>query len=116
MATKVGQECLTVDQLLVERMALSPNEIVSLLEFFLGATYQGRCSSRSLAQLRGHQSRSVNLVMEDVKQRAVTFCTGQRPFWQWYVDDSFIALPQVQIQLFHNHLNSFPWVLSRNHC
>ena len=47
-----------------------------------------------------------NLVMEDVEQRALTSCTVQLPFWKQYVDDTVMALPQEQIQLFHDNLNS----------
>ena len=47
-----------------------------------------------------------NLVMEDVEQRALTSCTIQPPFWKQCVDDTFTALPQEQIQLFHDNLNS----------
>ena len=62
-----------------------------------------------MAQLWGHQSLAAtvaNLVMEDAEQRALTSCTIQPPFWKWYVDDTFTALPQEQIQLFHDNLNS----------
>ena len=47
-----------------------------------------------------------NLVMEDIEQRALTSCTVRLPFWKLFVDDTFTAWPQEQIQLFHNNLNS----------
>ena len=47
-----------------------------------------------------------NLVLEDVEQRALTSCTSQPLFWKGYVDDTFTALAQEQIQQFHDHLNS----------
>ena len=40
------------------------------------------------------------------QSRALTSCTGQPLFWKGYVDDTFTALPQEQIQPFHDHLNS----------
>ena len=39
LAAKVARERLTADQSLVDCTALSPDEVVGLLEFYLGATY-----------------------------------------------------------------------------
>ena len=47
-----------------------------------------------------------NLVLEDVEQRALISSTCQSLFWKRYVDDTFTALPQEQIQQFPDHLNS----------
>ena len=111
LAAKVARERLTADQSLVDHTALSPDEAVSLLEFCLGATYLSY-KVEMFQQVFGTAMGSpasvtvANLVMEDVEQRALTSCTIQPPFWKRYVDDTFTALPQEQIQLFHDNLNS----------
>ena len=111
LAAKVARERLTADQSLADRTALSANEIVSLLEFCLGATYlsyRGEMFQQVFGTAMGSpvSVTVANLVMEDVEQTALTFSTIQPPFWKRYVDDTFTALPQKQIQRFHNHLNS----------
>ena len=84
---------------------------VSLLEFSLGATYlfyKGEMFQQVFGTAMGSpvSVTVANLVMEDGEQRALTSCTIQPPFWKRYVDDTFTALPQEQIQLFHDNLNS----------
>jgi len=111
LAAKVARECLTADQSLADRTALSADEVVSFLEFCLGATYlsyRGEMFQQIFGTAMGSpvSVTVANLVMEDVEQRAFTSGTIQPPFWKRYVDDTFTALPQKQIQLFHNHLNS----------
>ena len=93
------------------RTSLAKNEVVSLLEFCLGATYlsyKGETFQQVFGTAMGSPvSVTVdNLVMEDIEQRVLTSCTIQPPFWKRYVDDTFTALPQEQIQLFHDNLNS----------
>ena len=111
LAAKVARERLTADQSLADRTALSANEVVSLLEFCLRATYlsyRGEMFQQVFGTTMGSpvSVTVANLVMEDVEQRALTSSTIQPPFWKRYVDDTFTALPQKQIQWFHNHLNS----------
>ena len=111
LAAKVARERLTADQSLVDRTALSPDEVVSLLEFCLRATYlsyKGEMFQQVFGTAMGSpvSVTVANLVMEDVEQRALTSCTIQPPFWKRYVDDTLTALPQEQIQLFHDKLNS----------
>ena len=47
-----------------------------------------------------------NFIMEDVEQRALSSYPSPPPFWMRYVDDTLTALPQDQVQCFHEHLNS----------
>ena len=85
LAAKVAQERLTADQSLVDHTALSPNEVVSLLEFCLGATYlsyRGETFQQVFVTAMGSpvSVTVVNLVMENIEQRALTFCMVQLPF------------------------------------
>lgn len=111
LATKVAHERLSRDPLLAERTALSPGQVVGLLQFCLNATYLSY-RGEMFQQVYGTAMGSpvsvtvANLVMEDVEQRALTSSDYQPPFWKRYVDDTITALPQDQIQGFHDHLNS----------
>ena len=108
LAVRVAHERLLADTSLAE---LSPDEVVNLLRFCLGATYlsyRGEVYQQTFGTAMG-SSISVtvaNLVMEDVEQRALATCEAQPPFWKRYVDDTLTALPKGQIQKFHQHLNS----------
>ena len=44
--------------------------------------------------------------MEDVEQKALSSYPSPPSFWKRYVDDTLTALPQDQVQCFHEHLNS----------
>ena len=93
------------------RTSLVKDAVVSLLEFCLGAkylSYKGETFQQVFGTAMGSpvSVTVANLVMEDIEQRALTSCTIQPPFWKRYVDDTFTALTQEQIQLFHGNLNS----------
>ena len=47
-----------------------------------------------------------NLVMEDVKQRALATFPNPPKFWKRYVDDTCCALATSDIDRFHQHINS----------
>ena len=53
-----------------------------------------------------------NLVMEDVEERTLSTCPHPpHPFWKRYVDDTFTALPEDQVDWFLDHLNMVePWI------
>ena len=77
LAAKVARESLTTDQSLVDCTALSPDEIVSLLEFCLGATYlsyKGEVFQQVFGTAMGSlvSATVAKLVMEDFEQRALT--------------------------------------------
>ena len=46
-----------------------------------------------------------NPAMEDLGERALTTCPHPSPFWKWYVDDTFTALPEDQVNWFLDYLN-----------
>ena len=48
----------------------------------------------------------VNLVMEDVESRVLSTYPLPPPFWKRYMDDILTALPQDEVQFFHQHLSS----------
>ena len=48
----------------------------------------------------------VNLVMEDVEERALAASYVHPRFWKWYVDDTCTAFPANSLQRFLDHLNS----------
>ena len=85
LAAKVAQERLTADQLLVDHTALSPDEVVGLLEFCLWAVYlpyRGETFQQVFGTAMGSpvSVTVANLVMKDVEQKALTYCTVQLPF------------------------------------
>ena len=47
-----------------------------------------------------------NRVMEDIDERALSTCPHPSPFWKWYVDDTFTALPKDQVDWFMDHHNT----------
>ena len=116
------------DDILEDRTMLSVDEIISLLELCLNATYlQFRGSYYH--QVHGTAMGSpvsvvvANLVMEDVEQRALVTFTGEKPrFWKRYVDDTFTAIKLNLLQEFHDHLNSivgsiqFTYEVEENGC
>ena len=111
LAVRVAHERLLADTSLAERTSLSPDEVVNLLRFCLGATYlsyRGEVYQQTFGTAMGSpvSVTVANLVMEDVEQRALATCEAQPPFWKRYVDDTLTALPKGQIQKFHQHLNS----------
>ena len=48
----------------------------------------------------------VNLVTEDVEERAFTTFHSPPRFWKRYVDDTCTSLPRDMVKTFHSHLNS----------
>ena len=111
LAARVAHERLVADTSLMERTSLSPDEVVDLLKFCLGATYlsyKGEAYQQTFSTAMGSpvSFTIANLVMENVEQQALATYEAQPPFWKRYVDDTLTAFPQSQIQQFHQHLNS----------
>ena len=111
LAVKVAHERLSVDTSLVERTALSADQVANLLRFCLDATflaYRGELYQQSFGTAMGSpvSVTVANLVMEDVESRALSTHPVPPPFWKRYVDDTLTALPQDEVQHFHEHLNS----------
>ena len=111
LAVKVAHERLSVDTSLVERTALSADQVANLLRFCLDATflaYRGELYQQSFGTAMGSpvSVTVANLVMEDVESRALSTHPVPPPFWKRYVDDTLTVLPQDEVQHFHEHLNS----------
>ena len=110
-AIQVTRDCLMNDPSLPDRTSLTVDDICSLLQLCLEATYLA-FEGKVYRQIHGTAMGSpvsvvvANLVMEDVEQEALsTFHTPPR-FWRRYVDDTCTALPSNLADSFHDHLDS----------
>ena len=110
-AIQVTRDRLMNDPSLPDRTSLTVDDICSLLQLCLEATYLA-FEGKVYRQIHGTAMGSpvsvvvANLVMEDVEQEALsTFHTPPR-FWRRYVDDTCTALPSNLVDSFHDHLNS----------
>ena len=45
------------------------------------------------------------IVMQNIKERALETCQQTIPLWLRYVDDTFTAVHNEEIDAFHEHLN-----------
>ena len=111
LVVKVAHKRLSMDTSLTERMSLSADQVVQLLQFCLDATflaYRGDFYQQTFGTAMGSpvSVTVANLVMEDVEQRALSSYPSPPPFWKRYVDDTLTALQWDQVQCFHEHLNS----------
>ena len=107
---KVVRDQLEHDETLHERTYLDSENIISLLDLCLNATYL-QFQNVVYQQVHGTAMGSpvsviiTNLVMEDIEQRALS--TFRTPLWFWkrYVDDTCTAIQPCIIEEFHQHLN-----------
>ena len=106
-AIQVTRDRLMNDPSLPDRTSLTVDDICSLLQLCLEATYLA-FEGKVYRQIHGTAMGSpvsvvvANLVMEDVEQEALsTFHTPPR-FWRRYVDDTCTALPNYpNLSLIH---------------
>ena len=111
LATKVAHQRLTDDASLPGHTSLTPDDIITLLEFCLNATYFAFRNS-FYQQVHGTAMGSpvsvvvADLVMEDVESRALSTYPFPPQFWKRYVDDTCCALRSDLVDDFHRHLNS----------
>ena len=111
LATKVAHQRLQDDTSLSNRTSLTPNEIVSLLELCLDATFFAFCET-FYQQIHGTAMGSpvsvvvADLVMEDIESRALATYPHPPKFWKRYVDDTFCVLKTQEVDKFHHHINS----------
>ena len=111
LATKVAHQRLTDDASLPGRTSLTPDDIITLLEFCLNATYFAFRNS-FYQQVHGTAMGSpvsvvvADLVMEDVESRALSTYPFPPQFWKRYVDDTCCALRSDLVDDFHRHLDS----------
>ena len=85
--------------------------MMELLEFCLSATFfgfQGSVYQQTFGTAMGSpvSVTIMNLVMEDVEERALTTKDVHPQFWQQYVNDTCTALLASSVQGFLDHLNS----------
>ena len=85
LACQVAEDRLIADTSLGDRTSLSPPQVVTLLQFCLNATYlayQGQFYQQSFGTAMGSpvSVTVVNLVMEDVEQRALSTYSHPPPF------------------------------------
>lgn len=110
LAVRVAHQRLLADTSLVKHTLLSPDEVMNLLRFCLGATYlsyRAEVYQHTFGTVMGSPVlvTVAKLVEDNVKQRALATCEVQPPFWKKYVDDTATALPKDKIQRFHQHVN-----------
>ena len=111
LAIEVARKRLEADEELCLRTQLGTQELITLLEFCLKATYlsfRGRVFRQKFGTAMGSPvSVSVaNLVMEEIEERALTSFGTQLPFWKRYVDDTITAVPEERVSELLDHLNS----------
>ena len=111
LALKVVRDRLEHDETLHERTYLDSENIISLLDLCLNATYL-QFQNVVYWQVHGTAMGSpvsvtiTNLVMEDIEQRALSTFRTPLQFWKRYVDDTCTAIQPCIIEEFHQHLNS----------
>ena len=111
LAVQVARRRLEKDQTLPERTDLSVDDIMDLLTLCLSATFL-QFIGKVYQQVHGTDMGSpvsvviVNLVMEDIEERALTTFHPPPHFWRCCVEDTFTALPCDQVQQFLSHLNN----------
>ena len=98
LACRVARERLQLDLDLADRTSLTVDEVISLLEFCLSATYlafRGAFYQQVFGTAMGSpvSVTVANLVMEDMEARALSMFTPPPLFWKRYVDDTCCALP-----------------------
>ena len=88
------------DPTLPQRTSLSVDEICSLLNLCLEATYL-MCDGQVYQQVHGTAMGSpvsvivANLVMEDIEDRALSSFYAPPRFWRRYVDDTCTTPPEI---------------------
>ena len=111
LAVRVTKEKLEQDDTHHERTYLDLDNIISLLELCLNATYL-QFQQNVYQQIQGTAMGSpvsvtvANLVMEDIEERALESFHTPILFWKRYVDDTCTAILPELLQEFHQHLNS----------
>ena len=90
---------------------LSPDEIIMLLDLSLKVAYlwyRGNIYQPTIgtAMELPVSVMVVNLVMEDMEERALSTCEPPPLFWKRYVDDVCAALSQAKVGSFTEQLDS----------
>ena len=111
LALKVVKNRLEHDETLHGRTYLDSENMFSLLDFCLNATY---LQFQNFVYQQIHETAMgssvsvtiANLVMEDIERRALSTFRTPLQFWKRYVDDTCTAIQLCIIEEFHQHLNS----------
>ena len=111
LAIDVARRRLSVDDTLDDRTCLGVDDIISLLELCLDATFlsfRGVFYKQCFGTAMGSpvSVTLANLVMEDIEDRALSTFSPTPRFWKRYMDDTCTVLPSDSINEFHDHLNS----------
>jgi len=111
-ALKVVKKCLQNDTTLSDRTNLNIDQIVDLVDICLKTTYfsyQGKFYKQQHGCAMGSPVSPivVNLCMESFEQEALQSYPGVKPrIWLRFVDDTFVILPQNELDGFFRHINS----------
>ena len=105
-AIQVTHDCLMNDPSLPDRTSLTVDDICSLLQLCLEATYlafEGKVYQQIHVTVMGSPVSVVvaNLVMEDVEQETLSTFHPPPWFWRRYVNDTCTALPSNLVDSFH---------------
>ena len=103
LACRVAEERLSTDETLGDYMSLLSDQILSLLQFCLNATYLA-CQGQYYQQTFGTAMGSP--VSVTVANLVISSFPDSPHFWKRYVDDICTVLHPENIQPFHCHLNS----------
>lgn len=108
-ALDVIHEKLMADDTLVKRTALTPSQIIRLLQICLRTTY---FSVQYYQQKDGTAMGSpvspvvANIFMEHIEKQAIRSSPYPIRFWRRYVDDTFCFLSKPSMEEVQKHLNS----------
>ena len=110
-ALDVIHEKLTADDTLAERTALSPSQIIKLLQICLRTTYflyQGQYYEQKDGTAMGSPVSLVvaNIYMEHIEEIAISSPPHPIRFWRRYVDDTFCFLDTLSVKDVPKHLNN----------
>ena len=111
LALRITSERLLQDPTLCERTNLSSDNVMRLLEFVLNNiyfTFKGTHYQQVFGCPMGSPISAIlaNLVMEHIKERALTTAPHPPKWWYCYVDGSHACIRKHFIEEFHAHLNS----------
>ena len=111
LAIKVSTNRLRYDDSLWQRTSLPLDDITDLLSFCLNTAqcvFEGTYYKQVFGTAMGSLVSAViaNLVMEDIEQRALRTAPVSPSFWKRFVDDVMSAVPQNEIVVLLQHLNS----------
>ena len=108
LTIKVAKERFRNDASLGQRTSLSVDRLLIFCLFCLNTTYFVFEGTYYLWDSDGSPVSAVitNLVMEDVKQRALTSAPVNPSFWERFVDDVISAVSENRIDVLLQQLNS----------